>query len=201
LHGVALASRPPAAVVELFQAHDVNRSGYLTASELRKALSSVGVELNAAETIKVLRSYDERPNARLDLFEFARLISDTGLLTRAGVPINVRLVFDMHDVNRSGYLDYRELRNALRSLGVAVSSPAAASLLLSYDERPDGRLDIVEFRRLCQDLQRLVGSAPAIALPPSSPPRLQTSSVRSSTSPKKSPVVKVGLAKRGPKKR
>jgi len=144
--------------VELFEAHDVNRSGYLDYRELRNALSSAGVELTAPETIEVLRRYDERPDLRLDLLEFDRLVSDAGLITKLGVPVKVSLIFGMHDVNKSGYLDYRELRNALRSLGVVVSSPAAASLLLSYDERP-GKLDILEFRRLHFEFERFVAAA------------------------------------------
>ena len=39
------------------------------------------------------------------------------------------IVFERFDANGSGYLDYRELRNALRHYGIDVSERSAAALL------------------------------------------------------------------------
>ena len=151
-----------------FEHFDANRSGDLDYRELRSALSAVGVELSAAETIEVLRKYDERPNLRLDLLEFNHLISDEGLVTNLGVPVKVRLIFEMHaqSTNRSG-LEHRELRNALRSMGLATSTPATTSLLLQYDERPDGEMDVLEFHRLVSAAQAFeVTSRPSASVSP-----------------------------------
>jgi hypothetical protein len=46
--------------------------------------------------------------------------------------------------NRSGYLDYRELRNALRIYGLDATATGAARVLSAYDRNPDGRMDIAE---------------------------------------------------------
>jgi len=120
--------------------------------------------------------------------EFDRLVSHEALLTESRVPAKVRLVFDTHDVNRSGYLDYSELRNALWAMGVPASSPAAASLLLAYDETPDGQLDLLEFHKLVAALGRAVDdvrSATSVPAQPttsvaSSPKMLRQPSLRSS---------------------
>ena len=55
------------------------------------------------------------------------------------VPNRVRLAFAAFDHNRSGYLNYRELRSALRHYGLDVSNRDAQRMILAYDERPDGR--------------------------------------------------------------
>ena len=69
------------------------------------------------------------------------------------MPERVRAAFERFDTNRSGYLDYSELRNALRHYGLDVSEQGAADYLRRYDERPDGKLDLAEFAKLVRDLE------------------------------------------------
>ena len=63
----------------------------------------------------------------------------------------VRAAFDRFDKNRSGFLDYRELRNALQHMGYDVSTRDAMELLRAYDDH-DGKLDVHEFGKLVRDL-------------------------------------------------
>merc|ERR1712224_336263 len=69
------------------------------------------------------------------------------------VPDRVRKVFNQFDRNRSGFLDYRELRHALESAGINVGADSARRLLLQYDDRPNGKLDVGEFTKLAHDLE------------------------------------------------
>ena len=64
----------------------------------------------------------------------------------------VLLVTRHFDKNDSGFLDYNELRGALSQMGVDTTASGAAQLLAAYDERPDGKLDVSEFRKLVSDL-------------------------------------------------
>ena len=52
----------------------------------------------------------------------------------------------------AGHLDYSELRNALRDYGLNLSEHESKRVMKAYDDRPDGRLDILEFARLVDDL-------------------------------------------------
>ena len=65
----------------------------------------------------------------------------------------VHAAFRKHDVNRSGFLDYREARKACRSLGLDVSTEQAIEVLRAYDDEPDGLMDEEEFRELIADVQ------------------------------------------------
>ena len=69
--------------------------------------------------------------------------------------------FEHFDKNRSGFLDYRELKNALIYMRYDVSTQDAIELLRSYDDRPDGKLDLGEFSKLVADLNRRVVRPPA----------------------------------------
>ena len=75
---------------------------------------------------------------------------------------DVRAAFERYDRNRSGFLDYRELRNALTYMGLDVSTAATVDLLRAYDDYPDGKLDVHEFETLVLDLKS-ASAAPAVA--------------------------------------
>ena len=76
---------------------------------------------------------------------------------------HVRRAFAAFDTNRSGYLDYRELRDALRAYGLDATARGAARILAAYDRNPDGKMDLYEFARLISDLD-------AGQVPPTHPP-------------------------------
>jgi len=69
------------------------------------------------------------------------------------VPERVRAVFASVDVDKSETLDYRELRTALRFLGVDCTHPVAADHLRQYDDSHDGKLQLSEFAKLVYDLE------------------------------------------------
>jgi Ca2+-binding EF-hand superfamily protein len=124
--------------------------------------------------------YDDRPHdGKMDIGEFAQLVHD--LAPRLGkgkkgggggggggagsssarLPpgsaaaraADVRSAFEYYDRNRSGFLDYRELRNALAHMGYEPTEAAAVEVLRAYDDRADGKMDVGEFTRLVGDLE------------------------------------------------
>ena len=68
------------------------------------------------------------------------------------VPEGVLLAFQRFDTNNNNVLDYRELRNALRFLGVDITHPQAAEFIRRYDDTPGGRMEVDEFATLVFDL-------------------------------------------------
>ena len=69
------------------------------------------------------------------------------------VVAQVALTFDYFDANKSGFLGYRELRNALRHYGLSDETIRDAnSVLRRYDATPNGKLDLNEFAELVRDL-------------------------------------------------
>jgi hypothetical protein len=111
-----------------------------------------------------MSAYDYKPDRKLDLDEFNRLVQDVekghvrssrSAPTRATVPSSREVddVFARFDRNRSGYLDYRELRNALQYYGLDVSSRGAQQVLAAYDDHPDGKLEKAEFAELVRDIE------------------------------------------------
>ena len=117
-----------ASVRKTFDYFDRNRSGFLDYRELRTALQHMGYDVSTGATIELLRAYDDYPDGKLELAEFNKLASD---LNRAAGPVSasVRSAFDRFDKNRSGFLDYRELRTALKHMRYDVSTATTIELL------------------------------------------------------------------------
>jgi len=66
----------------------------------------------------------------------------------------VRAAFARFDANRSGKLDHRELRAALRQLGLDVDEAEATAMLQRHDTNNNGLLDVREFGALVRQLGR-----------------------------------------------
>ena len=66
----------------------------------------------------------------------------------------MRAAFARFDANRSGKLDHRELRAALRQLGLDVGEGEATVILQRHDANNNGLLDVREFGSLVRQLGR-----------------------------------------------
>ena len=145
--------RVPSVVRRAFDAFDRNGNGYLEARELRDALRRLDFECDTQTAKDVLRKYDDDMNGRLDVHEFNELVHE--LLRHEPVGVDVRRVFEDFDRNRNGYLEARELREALRALGFEADASATLAVLQQFDENLDCRLDVHEFGALAQELARI----------------------------------------------
>ena len=117
-----------------------------------------------------MHRYDRNGNGLLELAEFMQLASELGGLQASGPgqysgeqpagrgqrgwsDSDVRAAFRRFDANNSGKLDYKELRAALRGLGVDVDEREAVRVLQSYDEEGNGLMELDEFSRLVRQVQ------------------------------------------------
>ena len=90
----------------------------------------------------------------MELEEFNRLVHSLGYRPSSSthsdarashsqpVDSRIRSTFDRFDANRSGRLDYRELRNCLNALGIDVTGREAAEVLTSYDADGNGLMEL-----------------------------------------------------------
>ena len=147
----------PQHVLNAFLYFDKNRTGYLDYRELKKALNYLGINLSAGGAKEVVMRYDDQPDGKLDVQEFAALVADleAGMIRAqdSGIPEHVVKAFRHFDRNGTGYLDFRELKQALKYMGLNLSSASAKEIVMRYDDRPDGKLDIREFAELVADLE------------------------------------------------
>ncbi|KAK9055520.1 hypothetical protein SSX86_026604 [Deinandra increscens subsp. villosa] len=122
-------------VIACFEAVDVDRSGVIDDKELQRALSSYNQSFSI-RTVRLLMYLFTNTNSRnIGPKEFTQVFYSLQ---------NWRSNFEKFDRDRSGYIDAWELREALTSLGFAVS-PVILDLLVSKFDKTGGNKRAIEY--------------------------------------------------------
>ncbi|KAL3533720.1 hypothetical protein ACH5RR_007241 [Cinchona calisaya] len=122
-------------IIACFQIADQDGSGFIDDKELQRALSSYNQSFSM-RTVNLLMYHFTNSNARkIGPKEFTSLFY--GLQ-------NWRAIFERFDRDRSGKIDPSELREALLSLGFAVS-PVVLDLLVSKFDKTGGKNKAIEY--------------------------------------------------------
>ena len=56
------------------------------------------------------------------------------------------------DIDRNGYIDFKELKKGLQKLGINISLNKSRELIKLYDDNPDGKIELREFSQLKKDI-------------------------------------------------
>ena len=56
------------------------------------------------------------------------------------------------DIDNNGYVDLKELQKGLKKYGINLSLSTTKKLIKSYDDNPDGQIELREFSQLKRDL-------------------------------------------------
>jgi len=126
--------------LQTFAKYDNDSSGDIDINELRPALNRLGLPSSNVAANAIMRWYDADGSGRIELHEFAMLARDIA-------------VFNSFDVDESGYLDSKELLEALGRLGLAASAAEVAMILSAWDQDGNGQIDLLEFAALVHDFQ------------------------------------------------
>ena len=89
-------------VLEMFNAMDIDASGYLTAAELQHFLGSFGQFLSDDRMSRFLRVYDDDGNGRITFEEFERVVVDLGLKVEKDIPFATFVDKTDDDVDTTG---------------------------------------------------------------------------------------------------
>ncbi|XVF07180.1 hypothetical protein REPUB_Repub06bG0116400 [Reevesia pubescens] len=128
-------------IVACFQMADQDGSGFIDDKELQRALSTYN-ESFSLRTVRLLMYLFTNTNTRkIGPKEFTALFYSLQ---------NWRANFEKFDRDRSGKIDTNELREALLSLGFAVS-PVVLDLLVSKFDKTGGRNKAIEYDNFIED--------------------------------------------------
>ena len=153
-------------VDRLFSVLDRDRSGCLSADELREAFTVLGVALSADALDAILRLADTGRDGRIGRAQFQRMITGGGAvgsgLGGAGAAAGgrgaalseeeLRALFEMFDVNRDGTVSPAEMQHVLNMLGRKMTLRRATSIFAkapAAGAAAGGEMQL-DFRQFCK---------------------------------------------------
>ncbi|KAK2985798.1 hypothetical protein RJ640_019294 [Escallonia rubra] len=122
-------------VVACFQMADQDGSGSIDDKELQRALSAYNESFSLRTVHLLMYLFTSTNTRRIGPKEFTAVFYSLQ---------NWRSIFEKFDRDRSGKIDYNELREALLSLGFAVS-PVVLDLLVSKFDKSGGKNKAIEY--------------------------------------------------------
>lgn len=131
----------------MFQAVDQDRSGKITAAELRQALLNGNWSPFNPETCRLMIGmFDKDKSGTIDVHEFSALwkyIQDW------------RACFERFDTDRSGNIDERELSTAFQTFGYNLSPQFCNTVIRVFDKRGSRTINFDDFIQACVMLKTL----------------------------------------------
>jgi len=134
----------PVEVVRVFDQFKDAKSGGLSSHDLRSALLKLDRDVDSSVATTLLSDFDQDQSGQLELLEFAELVSCT-------VPANVWDAFSLRRNPDTGLLDRKELRGAMRDLGIDLDNDRIALLLEHYDIGGDGSIGLLGFTEIVKN--------------------------------------------------
>jgi len=134
------------AIIRLFRKFDADKDGYLTKSELKEFMKSLGLETDSHTVHQFLKHFDLSKDARVTLKEFETVLDkmDKKLEKKQ---TGLRAIFDKYDKDNSGSIDRVEIKALLEGLGEHASPEAIQKLLAQFDKDITGDITFDEFER------------------------------------------------------
>ena len=149
-------------VEAVFKQADKDNSGTIEAKELKRVLGHFGLMPTEPHVKAAIEGYDTltkmkdgrigRKDKKLDLPEFQRLVKDLldGAARRkealAEVMVRVEGEFVKADKNKSGTIDWKELKKVLASLGHDMGKTYCQKVVKKFDDDGSKTLDLDEFK-------------------------------------------------------
>ena len=122
----------------------MNGDGYITRTDLKKALGNLGLRSSKEEDEDLLWGKllynDKNGDGRISLEEFRKFA--------AWRVSKLRATFDNLDKRWDGYLDADEIHTALREYGLDASLSKVEKIVERMDVNNDGRVSFEEFRQI-----------------------------------------------------
>lgn len=147
------------AASDLFSAFDNDKDGFLSRTELKRALNVIGVKLSKRELDAMCRMLDSDNDGKISREEF-----EIVLRAPAGSPYSsvrqttsledISFLFSVFDRDGDGYIQMEDFQHVLGLLGSTISASGLYNEIAQVDLNNDGRVDFTEFVTYWRAMER-----------------------------------------------
>lgn len=135
---------------QAFEAIDTEHTGFLTISELQRAMEHAGLlvakeEITRKLYVGIVNKVDYLHQGKLNYTEFVLATLDRKRVITDEIIFNA---FKFFDPENTGFITPSNLANAFQHAGYEVHSEEVAEMIKEYDVKNEYRIDFDEFRQL-----------------------------------------------------
>lgn len=137
-------------IKEMFELFDKNKDKSISVDEMGKALRAMGFNMTHKQIKTAIKQIDANKNGKVEFGEFRNFMlrqykEQDGDEDQQK---QIRQAFKVFDRDGNGYIDKKELRRALKSLGEPLSESELSMMMSDADINGDGKIDYEEFVRM-----------------------------------------------------
>lgn len=132
------------ALREQFEALDEDKTGYVDAEELSKALRDSSLDVSEEQIIAIIK-VDEAGNNKINYTEFLMATITTRNLLNEN---RLMMLFKEFDTDDTGYITKENLEEAFSKLEKTLSPSEIKIILDTHDSSKDGKISYEEFEKM-----------------------------------------------------
>ena len=125
-------------IKNVFIKWDLDKNGTLSRDEVRAGLAALKLPPTAEGVEKLFNLLDKNSDGVVTLEEFSEMIKQREK--------EIRAAFDELDLDKSGYLDFHEVQEALNKLSISYDDKVVKDLINHMDTNKDEKVEYTEFR-------------------------------------------------------
>ncbi|KAI9298311.1 hypothetical protein K502DRAFT_322839 [Neoconidiobolus thromboides FSU 785] len=129
---------------DIFNQFDTDKSGKISADELKNMLPKLGVDLDDAGIKKMLSSADKDQNGEVDFEEFKKIAGGMFAVDVDEEEDN-RKTFDEFDTDKDGHINKVEFAKAMRADDPEIEQEEIDGIFAETDDNGDGLISYDEF--------------------------------------------------------
>jgi Ca2+-binding EF-hand superfamily protein len=130
-------------IKEAFDLFDSDGSGTVEPSELKNAMVSLGFEAKNATLFHMVSDLDKDGSGAIDFEEFLQMMTST--MSDEDTREDIRKVFVLFDIDKTGHINIKNLRKVVRDLGETLNEDDLIDLIKKGDSDGDGQVSFEDF--------------------------------------------------------
>ncbi|KAL7671495.1 hypothetical protein ACOME3_006391 [Neoechinorhynchus agilis] len=129
-----------------FDRLDLNKSDSIEMKELLTGLSNMGMIVSEENVKRVFDATDRNHNGLIDFNEFCRVTNVVKAQLEKMNEAKIIQVFRDLDTDKSGRLNYEEVKNGLKEMGIDKEDDDIRQCFDNFDTNKSGQLELDEFK-------------------------------------------------------
>ena len=140
-------------IVECYNAFDECGNDFLSLHELASAFASFNIDVDVDDCRAIIDAFDTTGYGHIKFHDFHREMYD--IMLHGTSEEHLKMVFDMMDTNKNGFIGPNEITTQFQSLGAIITEDEASEAIAKIDKQNLGVIDFAQFKAFCNEMDKL----------------------------------------------